>query len=113
VVLREEVPQAQSNKLEDKSKHTPGQLSETSSVASGKRSNQSGSFRGSKQRRNRKLASLNESAIKQGTIELNEEGLGVEVEEEESQKFKKVVHFVEEHGEDHIELKDLSENDFL
>jgi hypothetical protein len=42
-----------------------------------------------------------------------EEGVMAIDEEEESQKFKKVVHFVEEHGEGHIELKDLSENDFL
>ena len=98
---------------EEKSKHTPGQLSETSSVASGKRNNQNGSFRGSRQRRNKKLVSLNESAIKQESEKFIEGGMAIEEEEEENQKFKKVVHFVEEHGEGHIELKDLSENDFL
>lgn len=92
-------------------------ISETSSVHSGKKSNASSSKNAAKARRERRRRNtINPSNIGDVVIPPDQEDVLMAVPDNDygqHERTKKVVHFNEQGGPGHIELRDLKEKDFL
>jgi len=91
-------------------------ISETSSVHSDKKSNASSSKNAAKARRERRRRNTkNPSNIDEVVIPPDEEEVLMAPDNDYGQheKTKKVVHFNDQSGPGHIELRDLKEKDFL